>query len=60
MNFVVIPGLRAAQNPTAFAGTQTRTPQVARRASAMDGASQSILISPRNNQTQNGFRLSPE
>jgi hypothetical protein len=32
------------QNPTAFAGLQTRTPQAARSASAMDGASQSIFI----------------
>ncbi|MGH8189852.1 MAG: hypothetical protein ACREP2_00210 [Rhodanobacteraceae bacterium] len=29
------------RNPTAFAGLQTRTPKAARRASAMDGASQS-------------------
>ena len=30
------------QNPTAFAGLQTRTPQAARSASAMDDASQSV------------------
>jgi hypothetical protein len=31
------------QNPTAFAGLQTRTPQAARRAGATDGANQSVL-----------------
>ncbi|HJR10582.1 MAG TPA: DNA polymerase I, partial [Rhodanobacteraceae bacterium] len=36
----VIPGQPAGPNPTAFAGLQTRTPEAAHGANAMDGVSQ--------------------
>ncbi len=50
---IVIPGPRATRNPTAFAGLQTRTPQAACSASAMDGASQSVT---ERQQTDSGFQ----
>ncbi|HKZ11182.1 MAG TPA: tetratricopeptide repeat protein [Rhodanobacteraceae bacterium] len=43
---LVIPGRPAGSNPTAFAGLQTRTPKAARSATAKDGASQSVSLTP--------------
>jgi len=44
-------------DPAAFAASQTRTPKATRRASAMDGASQSILNLLRWYENQHGFRV---